>query len=201
MRRVGRLDAGDVLDVLEPRTRRVVHVALEVELHRLGVEVRAVLELDATAQGEDVDVGLRVLGLLDQVADDLALLVDLEQRVDDIASTMPLNTSWTWSGRTWSRRAAMATTIWPPLTGLPGAGGWPAAVGRLGGRGRRGGSRCWSGRGARGRFGGFGWLGRRWRSRRRTGRRRRAAGGDKQAQRGRERKDERESLWASQAPP
>ena len=48
-----------------------VPVTFEVELDRLGGEVGPVVELDALAQGPDVDIRLRVLALLHQPAGDV----------------------------------------------------------------------------------------------------------------------------------
>src|SRR5581483_8717547 len=183
----------DVVDRRElSRARRALGrpVAVDVPLDRVGVEVGAVVELDAFAQLErDLLAVAGDLPALGEAGDDLAVGVDLHERVVDLVVGVAVDE------RARAHRVEVDDVVLEHEGDRAARRSWLGGGGRRRGRrgGRRGGGR---GRGAAGgrrgggtrgrRRGGRGWLGRlgglggRRRRRRGGGRSGAAAGGEQE---------------------
>src|SRR5581483_11506163 len=170
----------DVVDRRElARARRALGrpVAVDVPLDRVGVEVGAVVELDAFAQLErDLLAVAGDLPALGEAGDDLAVGVDLHERVVDLVVGVAVDE------RARAHRVEVDDVVLEHEGDRAARRSWRGGGGR--GRGAAGGRR---GGGTRGRRrGGRGWLGRlgglggRRRRRRGGGRSGAAAGGEQE---------------------
>ncbi len=89
--RVHHLDRLDEADLRRAAALLVGQIALDIPLDRIGVEVRAVVVLDALPQFEDVGLRVRRLPRLRQRRDDLQVRVDGDQRIIDVVEHLPVH--------------------------------------------------------------------------------------------------------------